>query len=69
MNHGIEATFDSIESAHEFVGLLTEAIVDAKREIEAEDVYKRQHHRAVIQAISTPPANPTMTAFTRWVMR
>jgi hypothetical protein len=39
MNHGIETTFDSIESAHEFVGLLTEAIVEAKRESEA-DVHR-----------------------------
>ncbi len=36
MNHGIEITFDSIESAHEFVGLLNEAIVEAKRDIEAD---------------------------------
>jgi hypothetical protein len=36
MNQGIETTFDSIESAHEFVGLLTEAIVEAKRDIEAD---------------------------------
>ena len=36
MNHRIETTFDSIESAHEFVGLLTEAIVEAKRDIEAD---------------------------------
>ena len=36
MNHGIETTFDSIESAHEFVGLLTEAVVEAKRDIEAD---------------------------------
>ena len=36
MQHGIETTFDSIESAHEFVGLLTEAVVEAKRDIEAD---------------------------------
>ena len=36
MQHGIEITFDSIESAHEFVGLLTEAVVEAKRDIEAD---------------------------------
>jgi hypothetical protein len=36
VNHGIETTFDSIESAHEFVGLLTEAIVEAKLDIEAD---------------------------------
>ena len=36
MNHGIETAFDSIESAHEFVGLLTEAVVEAKRDIEAD---------------------------------
>ena len=36
MKHGIETTFDSIESAHEFVGLLTEAVVEAKRDIEAD---------------------------------
>jgi hypothetical protein len=36
MNHGIEITFDSIESAHEFVGLLNEAIIEAKRDIEAD---------------------------------
>lgn len=36
MNHGIETTFDSIESAHEFPGLLNEAIVEAKRDIEAD---------------------------------
>ena len=39
MNHGIETTFDSIECAHEFVGLLTESVVEAKRGIEA-DVQK-----------------------------
>ncbi|MFZ0295149.1 MAG: hypothetical protein WAL52_16185 [Candidatus Sulfotelmatobacter sp.] len=36
MNHGIEITFDSIESAHEFVGLLSEAIIEAKCDIEAD---------------------------------
>ena len=36
MNHGIEITFDSIESAHEFVGLLNEAIIEAKHDIEAD---------------------------------
>jgi hypothetical protein len=36
MNHRIDATFDSIESAHEFVGLLTAAVVEAKRDIEAD---------------------------------
>jgi len=36
MNHGIETTFDSIESAHEFVGLLTEAVIEAKRDIDAD---------------------------------
>lgn len=36
MNHGVEPTFDSIESAHEFVGLLTEAVVEARRDIEAD---------------------------------
>lgn len=36
MNHGIETTFDSIESAHEFVGLLTEAIVEARRDLVAD---------------------------------
>jgi hypothetical protein len=36
MQHGIETTFDSIESAQEFVGLLTEAVVEAKRDIEAD---------------------------------
>ena len=39
MNHAIETTFDSIESAHEFVGLLTAAVIEAKRDIEA-DVQK-----------------------------
>ena len=32
MNHGIEAAFDSIESAHEFVGLLTETTVEGERD-------------------------------------
>ncbi|MGA8540341.1 MAG: hypothetical protein WB566_12635 [Terriglobales bacterium] len=36
MDHRMETTFDSIESAHEFVELLTEAIVEAKRDIEAD---------------------------------
>ena len=36
MNHGIETNFDSIESAHEFVGLLSEAVIEAKRDIEAD---------------------------------
>jgi hypothetical protein len=36
VNHGIETTFDSIESAHEFVGLLTEAVAEAKRDIETD---------------------------------
>ncbi len=36
MNHGIEITFASIESAHEFVGLLNDAIVEAKLDIEAD---------------------------------
>jgi len=36
MNHGIETTFESIESAHEFVGLLTASVVEAKRDIEAD---------------------------------
>lgn len=36
MNHGMETTFDSIECAREFVGLLTESVVDAKRDIEAD---------------------------------
>jgi len=36
MQHGIETTFDSIESAHEFVGLLTEAVAEAKRDLEAD---------------------------------
>ena len=42
MQHGIETTFDSIESAHEFVGLLTERVVEAKRYIEA-DCPRAQH--------------------------
>ena len=50
MNHGIEATFDSIESAHEFVGLLTEAIVDAKREIEADVHISFDRGRIVLSA-------------------
>ena len=50
MNHGIEATFDSIESAHEFVGLLTEAIVDAKREIEADVHVSFDRGRIVLSA-------------------
>jgi len=36
MDNGIETTFDSIESAHEFLGLLTAAVVDAKRDIEVD---------------------------------
>jgi len=32
VNHGIEAAFDSIESAHEFVGLLTETTVEGERD-------------------------------------
>jgi len=36
MSHEIESTFDSIESAHEFVGLLAEAVTVAKQELEAD---------------------------------
>lgn len=50
MNHGIEATFDSIESAHEFVGLQTEAIVKAKREIEADVHITFDRGRIVLSA-------------------
>jgi len=34
MSHDVGSTFDSIESAHEFVTLLAEAVLQAKREIE-----------------------------------
>jgi hypothetical protein len=36
MNHRTEASFDSIESAHEFAGLLIEALVEAKLDIEGD---------------------------------
>lgn len=36
MNHEMENTFDSIESAREFIALLTEAIVEAKHDVEAD---------------------------------
>ena len=36
MNHEIASTFDSIESAHEFVGLLAEAVARAKQELEVD---------------------------------
>jgi len=36
MNHEMENTFDSIESAREFIALLTEAVVEAKRDVEAD---------------------------------
>jgi len=36
MNHEIASTFDSIESAHEFVGLLAEAVAVAKQELEGD---------------------------------
>jgi hypothetical protein len=36
MNHEIDKTFDSIESAHEFVALLAEAVTEAKRDIDAD---------------------------------
>ena len=34
MNHASGSPFDSIESAHDFVGLYAESVADAKREIE-----------------------------------
>jgi len=36
MSHEIESTFDSIESAQEFVGLLAEAVAGAKQELEVD---------------------------------
>jgi len=36
MSHEIESTFDSIESAHEFVGLLAEAVAVAKQDLEGD---------------------------------
>ncbi len=41
MSEKIETTFDSIESAHEFVTLLATSVAQAKREIEA-DVTREQ---------------------------
>ena len=32
MNHEIGTTFESVESAHEFVRLLSEAVADAKKQ-------------------------------------
>jgi len=42
MNHEIASTFDSIESAHEFVGLLAEAVAMAKQELD-EDVQRESN--------------------------
>jgi hypothetical protein len=36
MNHEVGNTFDSLESAHEFVGLLAEAVAGAKKDIEGD---------------------------------
>lgn len=36
MSFDPSSAFDSIESAHEFVALLTDAVADSKREIEAD---------------------------------
>ena len=36
MTHEVANTFDSIESAHEFVGLLAEAVAGAKKDIESD---------------------------------
>lgn len=36
MTHKTESSFDSIESAHEFVALLAETVREAKREVEAD---------------------------------
>lgn len=36
MSHEIQSTFDSIESAHEFVGLLAEAVAGAKQDLEGD---------------------------------
>jgi len=36
VNHEIGTTFESVESAHEFVRLLSEAVADAKKDIAAD---------------------------------
>jgi hypothetical protein len=36
MNHASASPFDSIESAHDFVGLFAEAVADAKRDIDSD---------------------------------
>jgi len=36
MNDRRETPFDSVEGAHEYLGLLSEAVLDAKSEIEAD---------------------------------
>jgi hypothetical protein len=36
MNHASESPFDSIESAHDFVSLLSEAVAQTKQDIEAD---------------------------------
>jgi hypothetical protein len=36
MNHEVANPFDSIESAHEFVTLLAETVLEAKRDVEAD---------------------------------
>jgi len=41
MDHQVANTFESIESAHEFVRLLSEAVAEAKQDIDA-DVYREQ---------------------------
>ncbi len=42
MSHEIQSTFDSIESAHEFVGLLAEAVAVAKQDL-AGDVQRESN--------------------------
>jgi hypothetical protein len=36
MSHEVQSTFESIESAHEFVGLLAEAVAAAKQDLEGD---------------------------------
>ena len=36
MNHASGSPFDSIESAHDFVGMFSDSVAEAKREIETD---------------------------------
>ena len=36
MNHASGSPFESIESAHDFIGLFSDSVADAKRDIEAD---------------------------------